>query len=49
MTLWGVFMRLRDLKCQTTRQTEFLRSLSNYAINKQLPKDPSLMLANSYI
>ena len=49
MTLWGVFMRLCDLKYQTTRQSELLRSLSNYVINEQLPKNPSLMLANSYI
>ena len=39
-TLWGVFMRLCDLKYQTTRQSEFSRSLSNYVINEQLPKDP---------
>ena len=39
-TLWGVFMRLCDLKYQTTRQPEFSRSLSNYVINEQLPKDP---------
>ena len=49
MTLWGVFMRLCDLKYQTTRQSEFSRSLSNYVINEKLPKDPSLMSANSYI
>ena len=49
MTLRGVFMRLCDLKYQTTRQSELLRSLSNYVINEQLPKNPSLMLANSYI
>ena len=49
MTHWVVFMRLCDLKYQTTRQSEFSRSLSKYVINEQLPKDPSLMSANSYI
>ena len=49
MTHWAVFMRLCDLKYQTTRQSEFSRSLSNYVINEQIPKDPSLMSANSYI
>ena len=39
MTLWGVFMRLCNLKYQTTRQSDFSRSLSNYVINEQLPKD----------
>ena len=39
MTLWGVFMRLCDLKYQTTRQSEFSISLSNYVISEQLPKD----------
>ena len=33
-------MRLCNLKYQTTRQSEFSRSLSNYVINEQLPKDP---------
>ena len=40
MTLRGVFMRLCNLKYRTTRQSEFSRSLSNYVINEQLPKDP---------
>ena len=40
MTLWGVFIRLCNLKYQTTRQFEFSRSLSNYVINERLPKDP---------
>ena len=40
MTLWGVFMRLHNLKYQTTRQSEFSRSLSNYDTNEQLSKDP---------
>ena len=39
MTLRGVFMRLCDLKYQTTRQSEFSISLSNYVISEQLPKD----------
>ena len=40
MTLWGVFMRLCNLKYQTTSQSKFSRSLSNYVINEQLLKDP---------
>ena len=40
MTLWGVFMRLCNLKYQNTRQSEYSRSLSNYVTNEQLPKDP---------
>ena len=40
MTLWGVLMRLCNLKYQTTRQSKFSRSLSNYVINEQLLKDP---------
>ena len=40
LTLWGVFMRLHNLKYQTTTQSKFSRSLSNYVINEQLLKDP---------
>ena len=40
MTLWGVFMRLCNLKYQTTSQSKFSRSLSHYVISEQLLKDP---------